>query len=315
MASAFFKAAKPPFGRGVNLGNALEAPNEGEWGVKLEERFFDLIQKAGFDSVRIPVKWSAHADEQKPYSIDPEFMKRVDWAVEQALSRKLEVVLNIHHYDEMDSQPDAHRERFLAIWEQLAVHYKDRPAALAFELLNEPHDKLTAEKWNDILAVALKIVRRTNPTRRVVVGPVQWNSAKQLPNLKLPEEDRNLVVTFHFYDPYAFTHQGAPWLGAQAPPPGRKWQGTKAEQLQVIHTFDDALRWGVEHRRPIYLGEFGALQQADAESRLRWTKFIADQARERKFGTAYWEFCAGFGLYDREKEAFNEPLRAAVTVK
>lgn len=315
LASDFFKSVKAPFGHGVNLGNALEAPNEGDWGVKLEERFFDLIAKAGFDSVRIPVKWSAHAAGQKPYMIDKQFMDRVDWAVEQALKRKLQVVLNVHHYDEMDSQPDAHRERLLGLWEQIAAHYKDQPQALAFEILNEPHDKLTAEKWNEILAAALQVVRKTNPTRTVVVGPVQWNSIKQLPTLKLPEDDRNLVVTFHFYDPFAFTHQGASWLGGNAPPKGRKWQGTKAEQFQVIRDFDDALRWGVEHRRPMFLGEFGALTEADPESRARWTKFIADQARERKFGTAYWEFCAGFGLYDRDKGAFVEALREAVTAK
>ena len=48
-------------GRGVNLGNALEAPTEGEWGVVLKEEYFSIIKQAGFNSIRLPVRWSGHA--------------------------------------------------------------------------------------------------------------------------------------------------------------------------------------------------------------------------------------------------------------
>src|SRR4051812_1424479 len=68
-------------GRGINLGNALEAPKEGEWGLTLEEGYFEAIKKAGFDSVRIPIRWSAHAKAESPYTIDPRFFERIDWAV------------------------------------------------------------------------------------------------------------------------------------------------------------------------------------------------------------------------------------------
>src|SRR5512142_2465840 len=71
-------------GRGVNLGNALEAPTEGDWGVVLQDEYFDLVKQAGFASIRLPVRWSAHAQTEKPYTIDPVFMKRVDWAVANA---------------------------------------------------------------------------------------------------------------------------------------------------------------------------------------------------------------------------------------
>ncbi len=77
-------------GRGMNLGNALEAPNEGEWGLTLKEDYFEAIRRAGFDSVRIPIRWSAHAGAYAPYTIDERFFSRVDWAantIEQARSR------------------------------------------------------------------------------------------------------------------------------------------------------------------------------------------------------------------------------------
>src|SRR5215471_20466849 len=87
-------------GRGINLGNALEAPKEGAWGVTLKAEYFKAIKNAGFDSVRLPVKWSAHAQTTPPYQIDPKFFERVDWAIDQALASKLNIVINVHHYAE-----------------------------------------------------------------------------------------------------------------------------------------------------------------------------------------------------------------------
>jgi len=311
-ADSFFKELRPAFGRGVNL-SALEAPKEGDWGVVLKEEYFELIKSAGFDSVRIPVRWSAHAEASPPCRIDPEFLARIDWAVEQALSRRLEVVLNMHHYEEIFSKPDEHRERFTAIWRQIAEHYKDRPPALALELLNEPHDKLTAEKWNRTATETIAAIRAANPTRRIVVGPVGWNAIGELDTLVLPEQDRNLVVTVHYYSPFQFTHQGAGWVGGEASKwIGTKWTGTRAEKWAVARDLDKAIAWAVKHRRPIYLGEFGAYSKGDLESRARWTRFVADEAIARKMGLGYWEFCSGFGVYDPERRQWIEPLKEAL---
>jgi endoglucanase len=309
----FFKQLKPAFGRGVNLGNALEAPKEGEWGVVLKENYFQQIAAAGFNSVRIPVRWSAHADESPPYSIDPKFFDRVDWAIDQSLKHNLIPVVNMHHYDGIFEDPDKHSERFLGMWQQIAEHYKDYPPGVALELLNEPNGKLTAEKWNKILSEAVKVVRRSNPAREIVIGPAGWNSIAELPNLKLPEKDQHLIVTVHYYSPFQFTHQGAEWTGAEAKKwLGNKWTGTKAEQQAVVLDLDKAIAWAVEHQRPLYLGEFGAYNKADLESRARWTAFVADEALKHKMGFAYWEFCSGFGVYDPQKNQWIEPLKQAL---
>jgi len=300
-------------GRGINLGNALDAPREGEWGVTLEESYFQAIKDAGFETIRLPVKWSAHAAHAAPYTIDPKFFERIDWAIDQALSRGLNLVLDIHHYEEMDSQPDRHGARLVAIWEQIAARYRDRPQALRFELLNEPHDQLTAARWNSILAELLAVVRKTNPTRQIVVGPVAWNGISELKSLELPADDRNLIVTVHYYGPFNFTHQGAHWLDARSRPPmGKRWTGTDEERREIELEFDVAAAWSLKHRRPIFLGEFGAIDTADLESRARWTKFVAEAAAARRFGWAYWEFCSGFGAYDKSKAAWIEPLRSAL---
>jgi endoglucanase len=262
--------------------------------------------------VRIPVRWSAHAGEAPPYKIDEKFLERVDWAVDQALKQKLLVVLNMHHYDGMLTDPAKHRERFIALWKQIAEHYKDQPPTLALELLNEPQNKLTADEWNRDLAAALAVVRASNPTRDVVIGPVRWNAIGELGGLKLPEADRHLIVTVHYYNPFHFTHQGAEFVPGAKQWIGQKWSGTKDEQQAIVRDFDTALAWSVKHQRPLYLGEFGSYHKADIESRARWTRFLADEAIKRKMSFAYWEFCSGFGAYDPNKNEWIEPIKNAL---
>src|SRR5688572_26443830 len=113
----------PSFKRGINLGNRLDAPNEGEWGPILEESDFPFIAARGFDHVRLPVRFSAHASAQHPYAIDTDFILRVDWAIEQALNAGLSVVLDLHHYEELFTNPAAQWARLIGVWEQLAGHY------------------------------------------------------------------------------------------------------------------------------------------------------------------------------------------------
>lgn len=300
-------------GRGVNLGNALEAPKEGVWGVQLEENYFTLIADAGFNSVRIPVRWSAHAAESAPYSIDKAFLARVDWAVNQALSRKLVAIINIHHYDEIFSSPEEHKARFLALWKQLAEHYRDFPETLYFEILNEPHDKLSNELWNPYAAETIEIIRKSNPSRAIIVGPGQWNNVSQLKNLKLPPKDKNLIATFHYYLPFKFTHQGASWVGGQSETwLGTKWTGSAEEKQAVIAHLDEALQWAKANDRPLFMGEFGAYSKADMASRARWTSFLRSEAEQRNISWAYWEFCAGFGVYDRNDKRWREELLGAL---
>src|SRR5262249_30642097 len=151
-------------------GNALDAPKEGTWGVVLKDEYFQSIKEEGFTSVRIPVRWSGHAQSDPPYAIDEPSFERVDWAIDQALSRKLTVVVNVHHYLDMDANPTAHTPRLLALWKQIAARYRDRPQTLFFELFNEPHGEFTDQRWSEIFPDLLRAIRTTNPKRMVIVG-------------------------------------------------------------------------------------------------------------------------------------------------
>lgn len=212
------------FGAGINFGNALEAPEEGWWGLTLQESYVEAIADAGFQTVRLPVKWSGHASAAAPYTLDPVFLARVDEVVGWILAHDLNVIIDLHHYDEMSDDPAAHVTRWLGIWRQVAEHYLDAPDSVSFELMNEPNSALGDELWNQMVVQGLGVVRESNPTRWVVVGPTGWNAIGALPGLEWPDDDR-LVLTVHYYDPFEFTHQGAEW--SDSPPPiGRDWTGS-----------------------------------------------------------------------------------------
>jgi endoglucanase len=299
-------------GRGINLGNALDAPKEGEWGVTLQEEYFQVMKDAGFNSVRLPVRWSAHCANGPPYTIDPNFFKRVDWAVNCALSRNLPVILDVHHYEEIYSDPNGQKAKFLALWKQISEHYKDYAGTLVFELLNEPRGNLKVAEWNALLAEAITVIRQSSPDRAIAVAPVNPNRVDNLKFLELPENDRNIIVTIHYYLPMEFTHQGLPWLPQAKAWAGTKWTGSDGEKQAIVKDFDVAAAWAKQRNRPINLGEFGSYKGADTESRTRWTKFVADTATERGFSFDYWEFCADFGLYDRQAKSWHKELVDAV---
>ncbi len=298
-------------GRGVNFGNALEAPNEGEWGITLETLHFQRAAEAGFNTIRLPVRWSAHALDNPPYTISSGFFARIDWAIDRALENDLNIIINVHHYEGMDADPENHMERWLAIWRQIAERYKDRPDGVLFELMNEPHDQLHANAWNDALRDALAVVRETNPVRNVVIGPTSWNNTDALSSLKLPDDD-HIIVTVHMYEPFQFTHQGADWVDGSDAWLGRRWTGTPQERAFVTNILTRAANWGQQRGRPMFVGEFGAFSTADMESRALWTEHVARECERLGMSWAYWEFMSGFGLYVPSVDLFREELREAL---
>ena len=430
-------------GSGVNFGNMLEAPNEGDWGLMVEDVFFDRAVEAGFEHIRLPVSWTHHAQLSAPYTIDPKFMNRVEYVVDEAIAHGLKVLLNNHHYDALNDNPVSERTRALALWQQIATRFQNRSnEMLFFEVLNEPHGQFNnqPELWNQFLADATSVIRQNNPDRKIVAGPVFWNSIRGLDSFQLPQ-DPNFICTFHYYSPFEFTHQGATWVDP-IPPLGTlwfdeifgmvdpfqdwswntTWEGvsnglvvssssgysgfqihspnpvgncqsvdftvdqamqlkvavsnnqTGAQFEQILQTTSgtstysidvssfgntnqvtnvliqnlssdsippyllshfalktsksnyplignarsviwtsmrNASRWSLENQTPIYLGEFGAFDMADFDSRVRWTRAVRQSAELMNIDWAYWELAASFGIYDPENETWRlELLRA-----
>lgn len=314
-ASASAMAAASALGRGVNFGNMLEAPVEGAWGVTLTDDFIDKAAAAGFESVRLPVRWSNHASATAPYTIDPAFMARVESVVDQLLAKGLVVVLNMHHYRQLDGdpldsgefrvEPAALDVRFVMMWEQIANRFKDRGGRLLFELYNEPHGRINGEAWNVLAARALGVVRKSNPDRVVVIGPTSWNNASDLRLLKLPN-DANLIATIHNYAPFNFTHQGADWVSP--PLPLGVICCSTAQRAEMLAPLDTALAWSNARRYPVFVGEFGAFGKAAEASRVEFNRTMRDAMEARGMSWTYWEFAAGFGVYDPVSQRFRQSL-------
>lgn len=300
-------------GLGINLGNGLEAPDEGIWGVTLDAEYFKLIADSGFKHVRIPARWDTHIDSTSGVCVvNPTWMARVRWAVDEAVKNGLIVVLDQHHYAAMYATPAAETECFLEIWTAIATEMKNvSKDSLILELLNEPQSLLKAIDWNPIAAQAISTIRAIDPERTLMVGGDSWNSIASLSGLVLPEADRNIIATFHYYEPYNFTHQGADW-GDSPPPIGATWSAKTTEKAAVRTAFAQAVTWSKENDRPIYVGEFGAYSKADSVSREIWTEFVASEARRLGIAAAYWEFCSGFGVYDAATKTWKQYLMNAL---
>jgi endoglucanase len=305
------------FRRGINFGNMLDAGPGEQPRLRPEERYLDEVRTVGFDAVRVPVRWSAHADEGPPYRIDPDFFARVDRVVDGALRRELTVVVNVHHYHELMAAPHAHRARLEALWRQIAAHYAGRDPRLYLELLNEPRDAMTGPAWNETLSATLAAVRESDPDRVVVAGPARMNDIEALTDLRLPADNR-LIVTVHYYSPFTFTHQGAAWAAG-----ADRWLGTTwgddadhdADRDAVRADLDAAARWAHDHERLLFIGEFGAYRQADLPSRLRWTRFVRSHAEHLGLSWCYWDFGTDFGAFDPHRNTWRRPLLHALLPK
>jgi len=318
-ASAAAIATATALGRGVNFGNMLEAPTEGAWGLEVTDDFIEKTASAGFTSVRLPVRWSNHASAQAPFTIDAAFMTHVDSLIQKLLGKGLVVVLDMHHYRQLDGDQldsgefpvaDAAVDvRFVMLWEQIAARFQSRDQRLVFELYNEPHGRLNGEAWNTLAARALGVVRRTNAGRVVVIGPTSWNNASDLRLLRLPN-DSNLIVTVHNYAPFTFTHQGAEWVTPVLPVGVSCCNASQVAEMTA--PLDLAKAWSAAAHYPVYVGEFGAYSKADDGSRIEFNQKMRDAMESRGMTWGYWELASGFGVYDPQTLRFRAALLASL---
>ncbi len=295
-------------GRGINIGNTFEAPSETAWSNPWNHDYARIISELGFSHIRVPVRWEPRSMEETPYTIDHEFFERLKSVIDTALHHNLHVIINMHHHEALLNDPDGQKERFLSQWEQIAEYFKDYPDSLLFEIFNEPHGDFTPEKWNEFFPEALSRIRLTNPDRMVLIGTAEWGGLGGLGHLVMPD-DPNLILTVHYYSPFQFTHQGASWVGGDADAwLGTRWNDTEAEREAIESDFRAAVQFSEEHNIPVHVGEFGAYSRADMESRVRWTTFNARYFEQLGFSWAYWEFSAGFGIYDRNSGELRQGL-------
>ncbi len=296
-------------GRGINYGNMFEAPSESAWGNPWKPEYAGLIAEQGFNHIRIPIRWepTQRTSASPPYTVNTVFLNRIKQVVDSALNNGLHAVINMHHHDELFENPDAQKERFLAQWKQISLFFKDYPDSLVFEILNEPHGNMNAEKWNRFMADALDTIRIDNPDRIVMVTPPEWGGLGGLPTLQLPD-DENIILTVHYYNPFQFTHQGAEWVDGADAWLGTEWNDSETERMVVEQEFAPLVAFEKDYNVPIHIGEFGAYNKADMFYRKKWTTYISRYLETLNWSWAYWEFSAGFGIYNPNSKVLNQDL-------
>lgn len=293
-------------GMAINMGNTLEAPDfEGNWAKAAEEYYFDDYKAAGFKAVRIPVRWgNERTQAQAPYTIDTKFMDRVEQVVDWSLAKGLVTVIDTHHEDWLKNDYENNIEKFEKMWEQIAERFKGKSENLLFEIFNEPTANMTDSQVNDLNKRILKIIRAKNPTRIVVIGGGAYNNWIKMINAMEIPKDPYLMATFHYYDPYEFTHElKGTW-------------GSESDMKNIARIFDVVKNWSVKNNIPVFLGEYGVrCETPDRAARIKWYDFISDQALSHGFPFAVWDDGGWFQLYDRTARTYDTDILKAIQNK
>jgi aryl-phospho-beta-D-glucosidase BglC (GH1 family) len=269
---------------GINVGRSLELPTEGDGTRFIQEYYFTDFKAAGFNCVRIPIRWDLHTGKTSPYTIDATWLNRVEQVVNWSLKHGLITIINSHHDDWIlnnNGYTSTDLARFKAIWAQVSARFKDKTDSLMFEIGNEPN--IAIEKVDQINANVIPIIRSTNPTRIVIFG----SSGTQLSTLKqaVIPTDKYLIASFHTYEPWDFAGNG-----------NGTWGNTS--QINVVKAMiADAAAWSSSHKIPLFMGEFGTVGKCEVNSRMKWFYTHLEEARRLKIGLAVWQDFGDFSVY------------------
>ncbi len=304
---------------------------------------FAMIKSLGFDHVRLSIDPEWLIDDVQSGTLKAAPMVRLDKTVEQLESAGLNVILDIHAEESYKAQlakGDDAPQRFYAFWGNFAKHFSPSdPEKVYFEILNEP----TMEdlyRWQGIQARAVARIRAVAPQHTILAAASMYSSIDNTLAME-PVRDENVIYTFHEYNPYWFTHQGANWgsqgwvflRGVPYPSTPQNVQAVlDQEPDERVRLFVqryglerwDATRMGAEiaamadwaQRRgvPLYCGEFGVYKAfADRTARATWISDVRTALESKHIGWAMWDWQGSFALVTKEHGAIlvdQDVLRA-----
>ncbi len=300
-------AAAQRLGRGVNV-LGFDGLWDGGIDAPFKFRNFSRIRKAGFQHVRI--NFHAFKYMNAEGIVDPVVLGALDDAVTAAIAAGLIPIIDEHNNEECSNDAARCRVLLLAFWRQIAERYRGKYPSALFEILNEPGAPMTFAEWNEIALSVLATIRGFDRERVVIVAALNTEEQQALKPLRLPDNDRRIILTAHYYKPFHFTHQGAPWI-PDGPKAGLSW-GSPAERAVMKDDFAAIDRWAKAQRRPVYLGEFGVYDAATMQDRARYMSAAARMAEQLKWPWAAWQFDHDFALFDTDRDSWNEPLLKAL---
>lgn len=300
----------PPISRCMNMGNALDSPRtEGEWGYTIRREDLARLKQDGFDTIRVPIRWSSRAGRAPPYTIDATLFERVDEVIRWSDEIGLKIIINVHHYSGLNAQPDIHEARLEGLWDQIAARYASAADFLIFETINEPNGAMTVARTDALNRRVLARIREDNPDRWVILGTANWGNLDGLAKSD-PPYDRRAILTYHDYTPFEFTHQGAFWA-TPVRPTGVVW-GTEQERAEMAADLDRALALQTQHAMPVFVGEFGVYEEVPIDQRASWIKAVRQGLEARGMGWCHWDFGTTLKAYDLEREQWLPQIRDAL---
>lgn len=334
-------------GNGINLGNTLEACDnnvgiktnaplsyETHWGQpKTTQAMIDGMKAAGFDTIRIPVAWMTNATHlyEGDYTIDADYMDRVEEVVRYARKAGMYVIVNDHWdggwYGMFGSESAETRalamEAYKGMWQQIAERFRDYSDYLIFESANEElggrfdensplycSDSVVTyltddERYaltNEINQTFVDVVRATggnNATRFLLIAGYSTNIDQTCDDrFQMPKDtvDSKLMVSVHYYDPWSY-------CGASSAASATKWGKVSDyeyldQQLAKMTKFTEA-GYGV------VIGEYGALPCSDGlkDNTLAYHTAFLDACTKYDLTNCLWD-CSG--LYKRVSQTFAD---------
>ena len=314
--------------RGVNISHWLSQTKiKGEErSAFMTEQDFKLIASLGYDHVRFPIDevhlWDSLGNR------DEDGFKLLHQGINWAKKYRLKVIADLHvvrsHYFNASYNPlwDEPKERlkFTGLWEQLSAELKQYSNDfLAYEILNEAAAK-DPEDWNELIAQTMIVIRKLESNRKVVIGSNSGQSVTTFHLLKIPENDKNIILSFHFYSPHVFTHYKAPWskhVGFYKGPvhyPGKTIQpqdlkGYDSSQIKrllkddglydrnfLLARIQEPLQYAKKRGLQLYCGEFGCYPTTPLEQRLQWYADVRYVFESNNISWANWDYKGGFGV-------------------
>jgi endoglucanase len=335
--------------RGINISHWLS--QTGPWAPR--KTFFTkadvkLIDSLGFDHIRLPIDeeilW--HEDGTINEESFQDVKNCLDWCAEYGLRVVIDLhILRSHHFNARNNEgkmtlwaDTAAQNNFIRLWENLSQFLKEYSNDMvAYELMNEPVAP-DNEQWNVLIHRAIEVIREKEPNRVIIFGSNRWQKPFTFPYLKIPQNDKNIILSFHTYHPYFVTHHKAFWSPArfyEGPVnyPGQcipdsawaKYVDTtnvplmsrlkeenargfynKDTLLKIIKpAIDKAKAYGLQ----LYCNEFGSLPTISEDMRLRYYQDVTDNFRENDIVWANWDYKGNFGIvkWDSENEKTSEP--------
>lgn len=330
---SFHGQAQSTFNRGVNLTGWFQTNSAQQIQfTKYTKKDFQNIKSLGCDVIRLPINLFYMTNGAPNYIVDPLMYEFLDQAANWAEELQINLIIDNHTTDDLASKNSNLESALLKVWTQLAEHYKNRSNYIYYEVMNEPNGAITTASWGAMQQKAINAIRTVDTKHTIIVGAAGYNTYNELASLPV-YSDANLIYTFHFYDPFVFTHQVATWVSpsmlplANVPFPynattmpstptslNGSWiasalsnyrnEGTLAKVKSLI---DIAVAFKTSRNVKVYCGEFGVyIPNSNNADRVYWYSEVRKYLEQKGIPWTIWDYQGGFGLFNKgSNEQFN----------